>query len=233
MRKDNKGFSLVELLIAIAISGIVLSALVLLITQSVKSYGRQTALAQIQSDADVSLNQIQKNVMEANEIKLKKTKNGSSIDVECYLDMEQTKTVVDGEEHIETYEWGYYYNSAEKTLYYTDNLHNTEENRSVVCDNVTDFNVLLDSESVTLDSDGITIKNVSIRPQIAVSITISRMGQTRTVKREYITRNQLKSKDGLIQIGKSVAGNVKESELTILDVNKVITAEQVSSYIGN
>ena len=86
---------------------------------------------------------------------------------------------------------------------------------------------------ISLASDGITIKNVSIRQQIAVSITISRMGQTRTVKREYITRNQLKSKDGLIQIGKSVAGNVKESELTILDVNKVITAEQVSSYIGN
>ena len=47
MKEDNKGFSLVELLIAIAISGIVLTALVLLITQSVKSYGRQTALAQI------------------------------------------------------------------------------------------------------------------------------------------------------------------------------------------
>ena len=37
MKEDNKGFSLVELLIAIAISGIVLTALVLLITQSVKS----------------------------------------------------------------------------------------------------------------------------------------------------------------------------------------------------
>ena len=73
MKEDNKGFSLVELLIAIAISGIVLTALVLLITQSVKSYGRQTALAQIQSDADISLNQIQKNVMEANEIKVKKS----------------------------------------------------------------------------------------------------------------------------------------------------------------
>lgn len=33
MKKDNKGFSLVELLIAIAISSIVLMALVMLITQ--------------------------------------------------------------------------------------------------------------------------------------------------------------------------------------------------------
>ena len=49
MKKDNKGFSLVELLIAIAISSIVLMALVMLITQAVRSYTKQTALAQIQS----------------------------------------------------------------------------------------------------------------------------------------------------------------------------------------
>ena len=48
MKKDNKGFSLVELLIAIAISSIVLMALVMLITQAVRSYTKQTALAQIQ-----------------------------------------------------------------------------------------------------------------------------------------------------------------------------------------
>ena len=54
MKKDNKGFSLVELLIAIAISSIVLMALVMLITQAVRSYTKQTALAQIQSDADIS-----------------------------------------------------------------------------------------------------------------------------------------------------------------------------------
>jgi len=47
MKKDNKGFSLVELLIAIAISSIVLMALVMLITQAVRSYTKQTALAQM------------------------------------------------------------------------------------------------------------------------------------------------------------------------------------------
>ena len=63
MKKDNKGFSLVELLIAIAISSIVLMALVMLITQAVRSYTKQTALAQIQSDADISLNQMSKNIL--------------------------------------------------------------------------------------------------------------------------------------------------------------------------
>ena len=34
MKKNNKGFSLVELMIALAISGIVMTALVLLVVQS-------------------------------------------------------------------------------------------------------------------------------------------------------------------------------------------------------
>ena len=72
MKKDNKGFSLVELLIAITISSIVLMALVMLITQAVRSYTKQTALAQIQSDADISLNQMSKNILEATEIKIEK-----------------------------------------------------------------------------------------------------------------------------------------------------------------
>ncbi|RGZ68114.1 prepilin-type N-terminal cleavage/methylation domain-containing protein [Eubacterium sp. AM49-13BH] len=43
MKKNNKGFSLVELMIALAISGIVMTALVLLVVQSVNGYGKQTA----------------------------------------------------------------------------------------------------------------------------------------------------------------------------------------------
>ena len=81
MKKNNKGFSLVELMIALAISGIVMTALVLLVVQSVNGYGKQTALAQIQSDVDVSLNQISKNVLEADLIKLIKTDDGN---IRCY-----------------------------------------------------------------------------------------------------------------------------------------------------
>ena len=73
MKRNNKGFSLVELLIAMAVSSIVLTALVLLVAQSVKSYSKQTSLAQIQSDADVVLNQISKSILEADCIYIDKT----------------------------------------------------------------------------------------------------------------------------------------------------------------
>ena len=62
---NNKGFSLVEMLIALTIGGIVLSALVVLIQSSVHNFTNQTAQAQLQSDADIALNQVENDIMEA------------------------------------------------------------------------------------------------------------------------------------------------------------------------
>ncbi|RGZ90410.1 prepilin-type N-terminal cleavage/methylation domain-containing protein [Eubacterium sp. AM46-8] len=233
MKEDNKGFSLVELLIAIAISGIVLTALVLLITQSVKSYGRQTALAQIQSDADISLNQIQKNVMEANEIKVKKSvKSSGLIDVELYT-TRTTEEQIDASGNKKTVtlsEWGYYYDSEKKELYYSDDTLNPDQ-MSLVCDNVSHFDVIINEDGIKWDNAKIT--SIVKKPQIIVSITISRMGRERTVVRQYSTRNTINSGDGSFQIGKSISGDVDtEKELTMLTVGIEITPAQKNCYFG-
>lgn len=233
MKEDNKGFSLVELLIAIAISGIVLTALVLLITQSVKSYGRQTTLAQIQSDADISLNQIQKNVMEANEIKVKKSvKPSGSFDVELYT-TRTTEEQIDASGNKKTVtlsEWGYYYDSEKKELYYSDDTLNPDQ-MSLVCDNVSHFDVLINEDGIKWDNAKIT--SIVKKPQIIVSITISRMGRERTVVRQYSTRNTINSGDGSFQIGKSISGDVDtEKELTMLTVGTEITPAQKDCYFG-
>lgn len=233
MKEDNKGFSLVELLIAIAISGIVLTALVLLITQSVKSYGRQTALAQIQSDADISLNQIQKNVMEANEIKVKKSvKPSGSFDVELYT-TRTTEEQIDASGNKKTVtlsEWGYYYDSEKKELYYSDDTLNPDK-MSLVCDNVSHFDVIINEDGIKWDNAKIT--SIVKKPQIIVSITISRMGRERTVVRQYSTRNTINSGDGSFQIGKSISGDVDtEKELTMLTVGTEITPAQKNCYFG-
>lgn len=233
MKEDNKGFSLVELLIAIAISGIVLTALVLLITQSVKSYGRQTALAQIQSDADISLNQIQKNVMEANEIKVKKgVKPSGSFDVELYT-TRTTEEQIDASGNKKTVtlsEWGYYYDSEKKELYYSDDTLNPDQ-MSLVCDNVSHFDVLINEDGIKWDNTKIT--SIVKKPQIIVSITISRMGRERTVVRQYSARNTINSGDGSFQIGKSISGDVDtEKELTMLTVGTEITPAQKDCYFG-
>ena len=229
MKEDNKGFSLVELLIAIAISGIVLTALVLLITQSVKSYGRE----QIQSDADISLNQIQKNVMEANEIKVKKSvKPSGSFDVELYT-TRTTEEQIDASGNKKTVtlsEWGYYYDSEKKELYYSDDTLNPDQ-MSLVCDNVSHFDVIINEDGIKWDNAKIT--SIVKKPQIIVSITISRMGRERTVVRQYSTRNTINSGDGSFQIGKSISGDVDtEKELTMLTVGTEITPAQKNCYFG-
>lgn len=180
MKRNNKGFSLVELLIAMAVSSIVLTALVLLVAQSVKSYSKQTSLAQIQSDADVVLNQISKSILEADIVYIDK----SSDYVKLY-----TKTVDDTSDptspkHIK---WGYYYDKNEKKLYYTDD---TFSKKSEACDYVEDFDVKLSKSNFTL-KDGHIIEVLPTNPELQVSITLERMRSKRTVTREYMSRNRI------------------------------------------
>lgn len=180
MKRNNKGFSLVELLIAMAVSSIVLTALVLLVAQSVKSYSKQTSLAQIQSDADVVLNQISKSILEADCIYIDKT--------DSYVKF-YTKTVDDTSDpsspkHIK---WGYYYDKAEKKLYYTDD---TLSKKSEACDYVEDFDVKLSKSNFSLIDNHI-IEALPVTPEIQVSITLKRMRSERTVTREYMSRNKI------------------------------------------
>lgn len=178
MKNNNKGFSLVELLIAIAVSSIVLSALVMLITQSVKSYSKQTALAQIQSDADVTLNQISKNILEADIVALRRDGSGN---LEFYTKKDTSGAF-----------YGYYYDKDKKMLYYTDNKDTSFSSKkmSVVCENVESFNVRIDAVNFQLKSDT-TIEVLPKSPQLVVDIELKRMNQTRNVERTYVTRNEV------------------------------------------
>lgn len=177
MKKNNKGFSLVELMIALAISGIVMTALVLLVVQSVNGYGKQTALAQIQSDVDVSLNQISKNVLEADLIKLIKTDDGN---IRCYLKKSDDANM-----------WGYYYNKAEKIVYYTNSDESEHVVMSELCDNVTDFDIRIDTSDYVFEKDGDTIRSLPKNPQVVVSLELKRLNHTRSVTRKFTSRNSI------------------------------------------
>lgn len=217
MKKDNKGFSLVELLIAIAISSIVLMALVMLITQAVRSYTKQTALAQIQSDADISLNQMSKNILEATEIRIEKLNNG---DVTIY-----TNKVIEKKNNVEVgIEWGYYYESSTQQLWYTNS---NKSEMSLVCDNVTSFDVRISKDSIELDTA--TIKSIDRNPQIVISLGLQRMNEKRIVSRTFSTRNQLNDN---ITLGKSITSveGDKDDVVNTLKVGNTLSAAQIIDY---
>ena len=64
MTANNKGFSLVELLVALAVSSIVLTALGYMIITGLKLYGRNNAHVEVQSEAQTAMNLILDNIME-------------------------------------------------------------------------------------------------------------------------------------------------------------------------
>ena len=102
---------------------------------------------------------------------------------------------------------------------------------SLVCDNVSHFDVIINEDGIKWDNAKIT--SIVKKPQIIVSITISRMGRERTVVRQYSTRNTINSGDGSFQIGKSISGDVDtEKELTMLTVGTEITPAQKNCYFG-
>ncbi|SEV94489.1 PilW family protein [[Clostridium] fimetarium] len=65
LKFNNKGITLVELLIAMAIGTIVISAVIILLNNGINSYSRQTITSQLQNDANITLNQMTDAIMEA------------------------------------------------------------------------------------------------------------------------------------------------------------------------
>lgn len=83
MTENNKGFSLVELLVALAVSSIVLTALGYMIITGLKLYGRNNAHVEVQSEAQTAMNLILDNIMESKGVCIVNPPSGNSTD--CVL----------------------------------------------------------------------------------------------------------------------------------------------------
>lgn len=81
--RNNKGMTLMELLVAFAISSIVLTALSYFIFTAIRMYNKNTASVDLQNEAQTALNQIVDNVMEADGIVLSYDETSKA--TECVL----------------------------------------------------------------------------------------------------------------------------------------------------
>ncbi len=203
-QRNNKGFSLVELLIALAVGGIVLSALTILIQNSVHNFTRQTVSAQLQNDADVALNQIENDIMEADMLVMYHSGSTSS-GYDYYL---TEYSQVDNSRYC-----GYIWDKTSKILYYSNDFYALSENPlnvsniSVACEHVADFSIKLNSKCVSEEekeqptaspTDPVkTRKAVVITQNIKVkaNIKLSNQNVNRDVTREISLRNSLYGKD--------------------------------------
>lgn len=203
-QRNNKGFSLVELLIALAVGGIVLSALTALIQNSVHNFTRQTVSAQLQNDADVALNQIENDIMEADMLVMYHSESATS-GYDYYL---TEYSQVDNSRYC-----GYIWDKASGILYYSNDFYALSENPlnvsnvSVACEHVEDFSIKLNKSCVSEEekeqptassTDPVKTRKVVVITQnikVKANIKLSNQNVKRDVTREISLRNSLYGKD--------------------------------------
>lgn len=177
---NNKGISLVELLISLAVGAIVMSALTLLVSQGIKQYNKTTIMTQLQEDANIALNNISDSIMEGNYLVISNSRPAATF---------QTQDVAhDGKNVI--------YMVRDYCLYLGDNTANMDT-MGILCKNVDEMKIEIVQSSLktelaeregTMQHKVVGINNPV---QIKVTLTLELNGYTRSVSRVTSVRNLL------------------------------------------
>ena len=77
MKHDNRGLSLVELVITIAVTAIIMGAVILFISSALKSYNTATGTIDLQMESHVMMEQLSAWIMEGNHVKTPTLTEGS------------------------------------------------------------------------------------------------------------------------------------------------------------
>lgn len=205
---NRKGFSFIELIIALAISMLIISALGLLISQSVRSYSISNAKARLETNIDNSLSFAQSIIYNAQSIRIYEDNNGLTL-----MTYDSDNNLV-----------GLRYREGE--LFY---LYNGEE--SFICNNLTDFNIKINKDSIKLTTSNDSNYRIDyIADNLMIDITIkgSLLEVEREVTRSFATRNSCKENVYLAKVNEE-----NSLEFVSLITNATIDASLVERFIDN
>lgn len=160
----NKGFTLVELMVALAIGAIVTTACTVLLVQGINQFTVQTVSARIQEDAEVAMNNICDSIQEASAFTI--------------------LTASTSDSSFRSFSTG-----SGKPTYSLDG-NTIKLDGSPLCKNVKDFKVQLLSSDFTVDPLTNTVK-VNNPVRVKVSMKLELQNQVREVTRTVAIRNRL------------------------------------------
>lgn len=187
IKENNKGLSFVELLVAVLVSTIVVSALLYLLVQGSNSSKKQQSQSTIQNDANISMNTMSEKILQANGIAVD-TSDSNKVTYELYGDsagnfkFELDKT---------TKELSLYSGAGSASSI-------TWNGASLLCANVTDmkveiiegnFDVITDNSS---SSKG-KITKVEGGMKIRVLLKVELNNEIREIERVTAMRNKVKT----------------------------------------
>jgi prepilin-type N-terminal cleavage/methylation domain-containing protein len=173
--KNDKGISLIEIIVAIAVGSIVLASVIMLVVQGVKSYRTQSTLANLQNDANIALNQMSDNIMEGTCLHICNLLNA---DGETYTSYFQIKENV-----------YYVYDPDEKTIYQSQSSKK-DTTSSVLCENVDKFSVHILDYNIIVGEDN-EIEGITNPIQLKVDIEVAKLGESREADRTISIRNDM------------------------------------------
>ncbi len=123
MKLNNKGFTLVEMLVTIAILGMVSIAAMSLMSFSATTYSSMNTKSDLQIDMQITMAQISENTIDCNES----------------IGFNNGILTITNKDNAHSY-W-----MSEQILYYNDSVN--AENGSIVAKNISEFNVKISSNS--------------------------------------------------------------------------------------
>ena len=154
---NNDGFTLAEMLVALAISGIVIIMIATLMTTGSKLFKQETDQINLQNELQMVDNFLTETIMEAKVIDITNASNsdGDSVTTYLYTGIKGTDGVLTAVPDIEgnagdiTTERVISFNSAEDSLFINKSFVASPSKGSLVSDNVTMFKVSIDESCMT------------------------------------------------------------------------------------
>ncbi len=207
MKDNNKGLSLVEIIVAIAIGSIVMTAVMLLVVQGVKSYRTQSTKASLQNDVNIALNQISDNIMEGTCLAISNLTNGEG---EIYTSYFQIKENM------------YYVYEPDEEILYLSETPAKGAASSVLCENVENFDVNILDYSIIVGGDN-KIQGMTNPIQLQVYIKVAKLDESRDAKRIISMRNDLSQIELIVEGMENTGVNIVGYDISSL--KNYITSE--------
>lgn len=194
MRKNNKGFSLVELIVVIAILAIIGSAIIGFMMTSFRSYRRVSAESSLANELQLTMNRLENLIMDCgNGISYQYNGTAGSGTASGFVfdDGEISSGVNVEEKVLMVYDQGYRYiitwKNADKKLYYT------KEERKL--DSSTGTYSFLSGEQIELadfiEGFQVTINDSKKETLVTVKLSVKKDGRTSSASQKFALRNSL------------------------------------------
>lgn len=173
----NRGFSLIELLVAVAIAGIILLMLSIMLVQGTKMFSGESDEVNIRNDYQIVRNQIEETIMEAKEIVIVE----AGEDLVIYtgnVDTANNHLTAEGSgvttERIITFD------KSEGKIYISSSYGQAVSEGNLLCSTVTEFGITISDKCMRDGSDNPELGLYYVNP-LSVDIVLKMAGQSNSV----------------------------------------------------